>query len=248
MNNDVRQILLLFATVFVVALVLVLVFTCDAQALDRYGLRVRAEYALGQDTTATTKYYQEGMLNEWINDGVNYVSELTLCVEKETTLVIVASTTDYDMPSDFIRALGVIFAKKGAAVDLDVSPRGLRRTVGPLVGKEALDRAAGPLTYEDIGKTEKKLRFTPSPIASDSAFVRYAAYGDALDYDTSTCNLPRAYQLLIPDYAAWKAFAKTRIEPNPYKAMFLENLQILGLEPMARPPEQPSPSESTQVP
>ena len=204
MTDEKRMTWVLLLVILALIIVAGLLVPADAYGTDLQGLRSRTERLLGQDTAADNKDWPDVVLNAWIADGINFVSVAAQCVERETTIVILASTIDYAMPSDFIDITGVTFSRAGSAIEMDMSARGLSEALPSALGKVSGDRSMGPTQYRDLGPVTKLMRISPTPVGTDTAKVSYLAYGVALSLDTATCDIPLAFQSAVASYAAWK--------------------------------------------
>lgn len=222
----------------VLVLVGVLFMAGSANALTLAGLRYRTALKLGYDTSSTATRWTSAELNTWINDGVRYVAKAALCYERDTTYAMVAQKTKYTMPSDFIRVKGVKVGSKGASLDLDRSPTGMKSSSIADLGKATGTRLL-PTQWEDAGEKTRILTISPAPGINDSMTVTYFAYPWMLDYDTSTCALPLGYQFCVPDYAASMAWDRTR-SSAPYWSNFIDRLQwLVPTEQKQTEPENP---------
>lgn len=204
----------------ILLMVLLWVAPSFAQELTLAQLRYRTALKLGEDTTATTRRWSNAELNTWINDGITYISKATLCYERDTTYAAWKDTTEYVLPVDFIRVAGVKMGSKGSSSEIFRSPIGLTGAATSDLGKGV------ETTFDDSGEETRLLTLSPAPEISDSMTVTYFAYMRWLLHSDSVCHLPRAYQVMIPDYAASMAWDRTR-EPDPYWPKFIERLAPL---------------------
>jgi hypothetical protein len=195
----------------VIGTFILVAFSCDeCHSKTLAGLRAATEHLLGQDTSATQKGWPNAVLNGHVNDAIAFISGIAECIERDTTIILQAGVNDYDAPSTYIRALSVVIMGTGTVIELDQSPRGLVLAAGKDVGKAPGGRIFGPNQLQDLGETDKVMRFIPTPVKTDTAHVHYMAYGKTLTSDTMTCDLPLRFQTAVPDYAAWDAWKKTR--------------------------------------
>lgn len=216
----------------------------ESPPLTLEDIRTRTERLLSQDTTdSANDYWTDSEIDDWINDGQAFVAERARCLVRETTIVIVARQDEYNMPSDFISIISTKRTGRGATASEDVSAKGMKRSEGADIGATVQDRADGMIEYEDVGQTEAFMRVIPMPVKGDTVNVKYAAYPDTLSGDASQCDLPRSFQNLLPMYAAWKCWAKTRTSVRFREDFFremtaLEPTQFKLSEPLA-PEERP---------
>lgn len=213
-------------------LILLWAIPVATQALTISELRVRSELLLSQDTAAVTKKWSNTELRYWINSGIRLISGLAECIEKQTSVALVAREEEYAMPSDFIRvsSRGVYIFKVGTSQSLDRStPVGLIPKDGAAFGKEATVGSGGPTMFIDMGRSIKKISLSPYPtVAGDSLKVTYVAYGATYTTDTSStpCELPEELQEIIPMYVRYRAQKKYVVEGN-YWNEFIQELQLI---------------------
>ena len=233
---------------FVVIALFVVLLPVSSNALTLAGLRFMTSDKLGQDTSSATKYWSNAAQNAWINAAIRHISLVALCYTRDTAFAIEVSKTNYNMPSDYIKAEGILIAAKGASADLDWSPIGLKPTNPSDLGKNATPSPL-PTEWRDLGERTRKIRFAPSPAVACTAVVTFFAYDRTLDSDTMTCNLPLAFQDLVPVCAAADLWSRTR-QGNPYWQEFIERLSLLvpaiqrrteEETPSAKPGNKPTP-------
>lgn len=222
-----------------------LVRACSASAADLAELRKLTKLTLNQDTLATAVNYPNSMIDRWVNDAIKVVSKGAGCVERETTLVVLKDKATYTMPSDYIRAQGLLLAMTG---ELVYQPRGLKARPQSELGSEAGSRVEGPKVFTDKGAKIKKIVLSPAPLLDvDTAVVTYLAYGQTLTTDTSTCDLPDEYLGAVSLYAAWRCWAAKQTGSNPYRDDLFSLLQLLGVA-YDRPRDETPPSEVPNTP
>jgi len=230
---------------FVLAVILALAFPWAGQAVTLSGLRYGVMTMMDQDTTLYPRRWTNAELNFWINQAVSFVSDVALCVEKETTLVLVASQTDYAMPSDFIKAKGaMIWDTTSGSTDLDRTAIGLLIVEEKDLGKQAGDRKYGPYQVVDLGRSLRKIRLAPTPMADFAVKVSYWGVGRNLTADTNTCDVPRSFEGVVMLKAASFCWQKLR-QSDPYIQAFWIDMQ--NLVPRLQSPSQTQPQSQTPV-
>lgn len=220
----------------IATLCVVLFLAAPASAWDREDFRAQAEDLLGQDTASTNKFFTELSINWHINAGIYFLSRVTQAVVAETTIVLSVGVTEYGLPVDAIDITSVVLSYNGPSIPLQRSPQGLMRRSGAEMGTDPQPKESGPIAFQFRGENLKAMRLTPMPVSADTAIVTYAHYADTLGSASDTTDLPPGFQPLIPMYAAWKAYTKTRL-PNTYREEFIAELQaIMGRESQSDPP------------
>lgn len=68
-----------------------------------------------RDTATTGNRYTDAILLDWINDAQRDVVSLTWSVKKSTAVTLVAGTTFYSLPNDFLAADMVMFTRTGTS-------------------------------------------------------------------------------------------------------------------------------------
>ena len=197
----------------------------SAHALTLAHLRFLTSDKLGQDTSRVDKHWSNTAQNAWINAAIRTVSFMGLCYTRDTTFALVASKTEYTMPSDYIKAEGFEIGSKASSSELDRSPVGVTPVDPATLGKAASVRVL-PTQMKDKGGIIRKIVLTPSPLIEDTVKVTFYAYAPSLDADTSPCALPLAFQYLVPVCAAADLWSSTRTG-NPYWQEFIDRLTLL---------------------
>lgn len=226
-------------------LILLLAMTASGQAITLAGLRYAVMTMMDQDTSLTPRRWTNTELNFWINRAIGFVSDVALCVEKETTLVLVPSQTDYNMPSDFIKAKGaMIWDTTSGSIDLDRSSVGLLVVEEKDLGKEAGGRVYGPYQVVDLGRSLRKIRFGPTPMADYTIKISYWGRGRDLTADTMTCDVPISFEAAVIEKAASLSWQKLRLA-DPYINNFWIDMQ--NLVPRLQTPSQVQPQSKAPV-
>jgi hypothetical protein len=207
-------------------LILVFLVCGSAHGLTLLQLRNRVDDKLGQATASTSTHWTSATLDNWINDAVQTVSKMGLCYTRDTTFALDTGKTEYTMPADYIMTKEIILGAKQTQLVFTRSPFGGVLVPGSQMGKEAGASSPYPSQWQDKGESIRKLRCTPSPRIIDSVTVTYYAYGRNLSGDTAQCDLPSAYQRLVPVLAASSAWSKTRTG-NPYWQEFVDQLSAM---------------------
>lgn len=225
--------------------ILLLLSAQSASALTLADLRYRASLTLGRDTSsARTQHWTNLELNAWINDAIRYVSQVSLCLRRDTVFVLDTGKTDYTMPVDYIKLDGVVIGSKGPSRDQDRSPLGGKVVIPSSLGRTVSTRLS-PDQWQDRGEIVRQIRCSPSPIIRDTVRVTYYAYGRQLTQDTMECNLPTSFQFALPDYVASAAWGRMR-SPDLYWERFVARLSVLV--PSIQQSNDPPVKESTAGP
>lgn len=66
-----------------------------------------------RDTAASGNRYSDSILDDWINEAQREIVNMTWCVNASTSVSLVASTTYYSLPDDFITPYLVLFTETG---------------------------------------------------------------------------------------------------------------------------------------
>lgn len=192
------------------ALLIVLLFASTASGYTRLDLASRAERLLGQDTASTSKTFSDAEIEALVMDAARVIAMTEQCIVKETTVVILSDSTDYAMPSDFVAIRGIMRQTTGTFDVMGKGPLGVVFSESADAGKSAQQDKHGVNQWFDLGPFVKKMRLSPRPNASQAdneIRVSYYSTGNALDEDTSFCELPDVFALAVPDYVAWRAYS-----------------------------------------
>lgn len=156
------------------------------------------------DAQGTRQRFSDSEINRWINEGQRITDTRTLCTYKAFVFDLVAGTTYYSLPSDFLQIRRV--TRDNLSI-IEMTPAGLD-------GRSAeWEVSSGLPTYYFINFSSRtKIGFAPFPnVATDTATIKveYNAYTPTLTSDSDvpfggiTELFPYHYSLIY--YAAYKA-------------------------------------------
>lgn len=157
-------------------------------------------------------------LDAWINEGAQKLHEKLIqafeddYVEKTSAVAVVAGTTDYSLPSDFVKLLGFEVLYQGQYIPLERFQRRER-------GKQAFATVAAPDTFPKYRLAGSKLRVMPASQAWTGRLVYCPAlqvlqggsgstYINLLTGASDTVDFPNGWERYVVAYAAKQALMK----------------------------------------
>lgn len=167
-------------------------------------------------------------LDAWINEGAQRLHEKLVeaygddYVEKSSSFTTTSGTTDYDLPSDFFKLLGV---------DLLVNAN--KRTLLPYNRAERNyynNRISRWYTFPRYKLSASTLRLLPAPGGSYAGTIWYApllqvlvhgtgsTYANTLVNSDDTINFPSGWERYVVLYAAIQALMKEESDVRELKA------------------------------
>jgi hypothetical protein len=208
--------------------VIILAFSCKSQAitLQDYCDAVRWE-VLG-DTGLANDPLTTAMITEWVNGGRDLVAAISGGLQKDTIIVTVAGQVSYLLPSDFLKLKGVITPPKQVASDLSVVIKSSRSKGPEDLGIDP-NGVGNQEEWIQWGTDTAKLYLNPVPYAEYDVHLLYVA--KPLDFDSvvDVCDLPRAYQEVVTEYAIAKAYGSQGMSTKASEAWALFNSWLQAL-------------------
>lgn len=185
--------------------------------------RVAVRELLDEETPAT---FKDSHLDRWINEGCIEIARSAEVLETSDTIDVVASTREYDLPDDMIRAHRVDFEVDG---DGRHASLGYRDFHNANAVQWHGDYEGMPTLYTMWGRPGAvKLVLYPSPAYTGTLTVHYYKLPTPPTDDTSTLDIPEGWENVVYLYAEYRALRRDR-DPRwqESKALFDEALGAL---------------------
>lgn len=219
----------LCAAIAVSATLIVLAFSCQAESItiQQYLNAVRREVV--GDSGLANDPLTRNMITEWVNGGRHLAAAISGGLQKDTIIVTVEGQVSYLLPSDFLKLKGVITPPAQTASDLSVAISAARSRGPEEIGNMPTGVGSAD-EWIQWGTDTAKLYINPIPQGVYNIHLFYVA--KPLDLDSvsvTTCDLPRAYQEAVIQYASARAYNKMGEHEKAAAAMGLFNTWIQAL-------------------
>ena len=216
----------LIFTVLVVALIMA--FSCQVQAITLQEYLNAVRYEVDGDSGMTNDPLSDREITTWVNGGRNLIAAISGCLQKDTIIATVTGQATYLLPSDFLKLKGFVTPPMQVASDLSMTVQSAQ-SKGP---EEMGVIPTGPGTTEEWlqwGTDTARVYVNPTPLGVYDIYVLYSAAPDTMIAMATSCDLPRAYQEVVIQYAASKAYRHMGESAKATEAMGLFNSWLQAL-------------------
>lgn len=179
----------------------------------------------------TPQTYKNAHLHRWINEGCVEIARATEAFQTSDTIDVVASTREYDMPTDMIRAHRVDFETDDGDHHATLTHRDFHNA-------DAVqwhgDNEGMPTLYTMWGMPGSvKLILYPSPAYAGTLTVHYYKLPALAEADTDVLDIPEGWENVVYAYTEYKALRRDR-DPRWQESKALFDEALGGLFDMTR--------------
>ena len=190
-----------------------------------------------RDTAASGNRYSDAILDDWINEAQREIVNMTWSVSASTNIALVAGTTYYSIPDDFITPYLVLFTETGEdTIQMKERLEGSLYDDNPSFENTSSGSPTEYFLRQSLsGGNNLQIGFIQVPTSSSTGTVRvdYFAYADDLSSDSDVpfgglLHLkPYHYSLVNHVTAKIKALEGKTNEADFYRQEFEKGISIM---------------------
>lgn len=170
-----------------------------------------------RDTDSTRQTYSDDFIDDYLNDAQRAVVTDTWCLQKSTTIALVAATTFYTLPTDLIAIAEIHTVRAGNAITIleETSRHKLYQTSAKWEQESGITSEY----FVDKGTitTSLRLGLHPAPTTSSTGTLVCFYYSQSTDMDSDDDVPLDGYRHLYPYHIALAYHAIARIKARENK-------------------------------